>query len=162
MSTNSQPTGATALNGAVAPTMNGKVPQTDRSDRVRKRTVQSIAKAMEGGSHAIEARLEELDVEWDAERSFQAGAAALILIGSALAARERRFLPLPAVMAGFVLGHAMSGRCPPIGLMRAIGFRTRREIDHERYALKAARGDFDALDVASAAGPNTLLTVTEF
>jgi hypothetical protein len=144
------------------PSSSVKGPTLDRSDRIRKRTVQSIANAMQGGARAIEARLDELDAEWDAERSFQAGAAALILIGSALAARDRRFLPLPAVMAGFVLGHAMGGRCPPIGLMRAIGFRTRREIDHERYALKAARGDFDALDVASAAGPNTLLTVTEF
>ncbi len=134
----------------------------DVADRVRRRTVESIATAMNGGPRAIGERLEQLDGEWDAERSFQAAAAGLILLGSGLAARDRRWLPLPAVIAGFFLGHAMSGRCPPIRLMRALGFRTRREIDHERYALKAARGDFDALDVASAAGPNTLLTVTEF
>lgn len=136
--------------------------QAAQSERVRRRTVESIARAMEGGPKAIEARLRKLDTEWEAERAFEASTAALMLLGVGLAVRDRRWLALPGVVGVFLLGHALGGRLPPARLMRVFGIRTRRELDHERYALKAARGDFDALDIASAAGPNTLLTVTEF
>jgi hypothetical protein len=70
-------------------------------------------------------------------------------------------LILPGVVAAFLLQHAIQGFCPPLPVLRALGYRTDREIETERNALKAARGDFDAVDVARAAGPNTLLTVTE-
>lgn len=132
------------------------------SERIRRRTVDSIATAMEGGPRAIETRLQALSREWDAERALDLSAASSALLGLGLATRDRRWLVLPAIAAGFVLQHALRGYCPPLSLLRALGFRTRREIDRERTALKAARGDFDALDVASAAGPHTLLTVTEF
>jgi hypothetical protein len=55
---------------------------------------------------------------------------------------DRKFLYLPAVVAGFLLQHAVQGWCPPVPLFRRMGFRTQSEIDHERYALKALRGDF--------------------
>ena len=55
---------------------------------------------------------------------------------------DRRFFALPAVVAGFLLQQAVQGRCPPVPLFRRLGFRTASEIDHERYALKALRGDF--------------------
>jgi hypothetical protein len=32
---------------------------------------------------------------------------------------------------------------PPIPLFRRLGVRTAREIERERYAIKALRGDFD-------------------
>jgi hypothetical protein len=46
------------------------------------------------------------------------------------------------VVAGFLLQHAVQGWCPPVPLFRRLGFRTAAEIDYERYALKALRGDF--------------------
>lgn len=136
--------------------------QGEMTEQVRRRTVESIATAMSGGPRAIEARLSELDEEWDAESVLQASAGALILLGTGLAASDRRWLALPALLGALFIENARSRRFMPHGLFRSMGLRTRRQIDHERYALKAARGDFDALDVASAAGPNTLLTVTEF
>jgi hypothetical protein len=36
------------------------------------------------------------------------------------------------------------GRCPPLSVLRRRGVRTRREIEAERCALKALRGDFPA------------------
>ncbi|HEV2173318.1 MAG TPA: hypothetical protein VGR71_07115, partial [Nitrospira sp.] len=45
-------------------------------------------------------------------------------------------------VAGFLLQHAVQGWCPTISLFRRLGVRTTQEIDHERYALKALRGDF--------------------
>jgi hypothetical protein len=41
--------------------------------------------------------------------------------------------------------HALQGWCPPVPLLRRLGFRTSFEIEEERQALKALRGDFDAV-----------------
>lgn len=49
------------------------------------------------------------------------------------------------VVAGLHLQHALRGWCPPLPVLRRLGFRTRAEIDRERYALKVVRDDLDAL-----------------
>jgi hypothetical protein len=56
---------------------------------------------------------------------------------------DRRFLALPAAVFGFFFQHATQGWCPPLPVFRRMGVRTRREINKEKYALKALRGDFD-------------------
>lgn len=92
---------------------------------------------------SIEGRLRELDREWDVERALQLNAAALVLAGVALGTVvDRRWLLLPAAVATFLLQHAVQGWCPPLPLLRRAGVRTAREIERERYALKALRGDF--------------------
>jgi len=45
----------------------------------------------------------------------------------------------------FLFQHAVQGWCPPVPVFRRMGVRTRKEIDREKYALKALRGDFDGL-----------------
>lgn len=55
---------------------------------------------------------------------------------------DRKWLALPAAVAGFLMQHALQGWCPPIELFRRLGVRTAGEIARERYALKALRGDF--------------------
>jgi hypothetical protein len=73
----------------------------------------------------------------------EANAASISLIGLALGRLvSRRWYLLPTAVAGFLLQHAVQGWCPPISLFRRLGVRTAQEIDHERYALKALRGDF--------------------
>lgn len=99
------------------------------------------------GKRAIEARIEELDREWDIERTLEANAAALALTGTLLGAFvNRRFLALPALVAAFLAQHAVQGWCPPVPIFRKMGVRTRPEIDREKYALKALRGDFRNVD----------------
>lgn len=94
-------------------------------------------------SPKIDARLRELDEEWDIERTLEANAATLALSGTLLGAFvDRRFLVLPAVVSFFLLQHAVQGWCPPVPFFRRRGVRTAREIEIERYALKALRGDF--------------------
>ncbi len=90
----------------------------------------------------IDARLRELDHEWDVERAIEMNASALAFIGVALGARDKRFLALPALVTGFLFQHAIQGWCPPIPILRRLGFRTAQEIEQERYALKVLRGDF--------------------
>ena len=94
----------------------------------------------------IDDRLEELDREWDIERTLEANAASFSLLGLTLAlALDRRWLALPIGVAAFLLQHAVQGWCPPVPVFRRLGVRTSGEIDRERYALKALRGDFDRI-----------------
>lgn len=95
----------------------------------------------------IEHRLEELDEEWDIERVLETNASSLIVASTLLgAAHDRRWLLLTAGVGGFLLQHAVQGWCPPLPVFRNLGYRTEREIDHERYALKYLRGDFENVD----------------
>lgn len=91
----------------------------------------------------IEARLRDLDKEWDIERAIEMNAAALAFAGIALgAAHDKRWLVLPAAVTAFLFQHAVQGWCPPVPVLRKLGFRTVYEIDEERNALKALRGDY--------------------
>ncbi len=99
----------------------------------------------------IDQRLAELDREWDIERALEANASTFALAGLTLGFTvDRRWFALPALVAGFLLQHAVQGWCPPLPVLRRLGFRTPREIDQERYALKALRGDFRQVEDAMA------------
>ena len=113
------------------------------NEEIRRRTHENVARAAAGGPEAIDRRLEELDREWDIERLLEANASTLSLIGLGLGRFvDRRFYLLPAVVVGFLLQHAVQGWCPPMPVFRRLGVRTASEIEEERYALKALRGDF--------------------
>jgi hypothetical protein len=91
----------------------------------------------------IDRRLMELDEEWDIERALETQAASVMLFGSFMGLLAgRKWFILPTVVSGFLLQHALQGWCPPVGLFRRLGIRTSREIENERAALKALRGDF--------------------
>ncbi|ULK94919.1 MULTISPECIES: DUF2892 domain-containing protein [Bradyrhizobium] len=88
-------------------------------------------------------RLRELDREWDIERTIEANAAVIGFTGIVLAAaHNQRWLALPALVTGFLFQHAIQGWCPPVPVLRKLGFRTSYEIEQERRALMALRGDF--------------------
>ena len=94
----------------------------------------------------INYRLRELDEEWDIERVLEANAASIAFTGTVLAATvHKRWLMLPALVTGFLFQHAVQGWCPPVPILRRWGYRTAREIDEERVALKALRGDFGVI-----------------
>ena len=113
------------------------------NEGIRRQTEENITRLKQAGPTAIARRLEELDGEWDIERAIEANAATASLIGVTLGATvDRRWFALPAVVGAFLLQHAVQGWCPPLPVLRRLGFRTASEIDYERYALKALRGDF--------------------
>lgn len=105
----------------------------------------------------ITQHIEELDRAWEVERVLEANASSLILLSLGLSHLHcRKWLWLAAAVPSFLLQHAIQGRCPPMIVMRRLGVRTRKEIDAERTALKALRGDFadlsfDGRDATSAA-----------
>jgi hypothetical protein len=108
------------------------------NERIRHETDERIARYREAGPQAIRRRLDELNHEWDIERTLEANAATGSLIGLSLGATvNRKWFFFPAVVAAFLLQHALQGWCPPLPVFRRMGFRTASEIDREREALEA-------------------------
>jgi hypothetical protein len=129
-------------------------------DRVRRHTAKSVlrriddetASSLEHYASAppeeVNRRLDELDREWDTDRAIELEASLMGLFGLALGALRPVLLTFPVFVGSAVLVHALTGRYPLLPLFRRIGLRTAREINRERYALKALRGDFADMEPA--------------
>ena len=116
------------------------------NEAIRRRADAEIVRLEDAPADRSEERLQALDREWDVERLLQTNASVIVLLGLALATTvDRRFLLLPAGVFSFFAQHALQGWCPPIPVFRRMGVRTQGEIERERYALKALRGDFDTV-----------------
>ena len=115
--------------------------QTNR--RIRDETANRVS-YYQAHPDEIPMRLKELANEWDIERAIEANASALAFTGVAMGVvgGDRRWLGLSALVTGFLFQHAIQGWCPPLPILRRLGFRTSYEIEQERTALKALRGDF--------------------
>jgi hypothetical protein len=119
-------------------------PSTDQQVLERKAEERLIYYAQHPAQ--IDALLKQLDEEWDIERAIEMNASALAFTGILLGAlHDKRWLLLPAAVTAFLFQHAVQGWCPPVPVLRKLGFRTVYEIDDERNALKALRGDFAAV-----------------
>jgi hypothetical protein len=95
--------------------------------------------------------INDLDDELDVEHAFVLAGGLVALPGIVLGAAGRRgWLVLPAAVALFGIQFGLQGWCAPIALLRRRGFRTRREIDGEKYAIKSLRGDFEAVSSTSS------------
>ncbi|HXE57274.1 MAG TPA: hypothetical protein VNK43_04680 [Gemmatimonadales bacterium] len=93
---------------------------------------------------AIDRRIGQLEREWDLDRAVAAGTAAASLLGLVLALGHRaEWVALPLFTTAFGLLQATVGWSPPVPVLRRLGLRTRKEIDVEKFALKALRGDFE-------------------
>jgi hypothetical protein len=132
--------------------------ETENSDRVREHsdpdrvrtidqeTAERVRRFLDASDDTLTARIGEVEHESDMERVLATNASVLALTGLAAGVfLDRRFLVLPGVVLGFLLQHSLQGWCPPLPLFRRLGVRSRQEIDAEKYALKALRGDFDHL-----------------
>jgi hypothetical protein len=117
--------------------------------RIERETVENIRQYSQDPTKIAE-RLKELEAEWDIERAIEMNASALAFTGVMLGFfHDPYWLILPAAVTAFLFQHAVQGWCPPVPILRRLGFRTVYEIDREKYALKAIRGDFERLAGAS-------------
>ncbi|MEJ7930820.1 hypothetical protein WG922_12640 [Ramlibacter sp. AN1015] len=126
-------------------------------DRARRHTARSVLRRIDDDTvgHLMEVaqkpetasrRLEALDREWDMDRTIEAEAAAMGLMGLALGAFVRpAFLAMPATVGAAVFLFGTRGIYPLLPIFRRLGVRTALEIERERYAVKALRGDFDSM-----------------
>ena len=113
------------------------------NQKIRSEMIERVNQYRFASEESISHRLDELDAEWDIERTLEANAATLAFAGSVLSvAVDKRWIWLPIGVTAFLFQHAVQGWCPPIPILRSLGVRTMREIDEERIALKAIRGDF--------------------
>ena len=97
----------------------------------------------DAGPQAISDRLDELEAEWSAGRMTKATIGVLIVTGLALTAFVGPWwLILPALGGLFLLQYLFSRTSWLGATFREMGFRSGAEIDHEKFALKALRGDF--------------------
>jgi hypothetical protein len=103
-----------------------------RIDRLTNATLQE---RLDAGRDAIVARLAELDREWDVDRALMVNFAVAGAVALELGRRRSGFLYLLRVQQAFLLLHAIVGWCPPLALLRRLGFRTAKEIAAERALL---------------------------
>lgn len=126
-------------------------PIDNNADRVRRSTADSVNQQIDrltdsnidyyrhAGRDEIQARMHELDREWDVERVLEVNASTLALTGLALGtAVNRKWLFLTGGVLAFLLQHGLQGWCPPLPVLRRLGVRTRDEIAREKYALQSA------------------------
>jgi hypothetical protein len=115
-------------------------------ERIDEKTRDAIRQSSDRGREAITRRLAELDREWPVDRTLMTGAGFFVWLGLILGTTvKRRLYVISAVAGAIILAYAFFGWAPPVLILRRLGFRTRGEIDLERIALKALRGDFDNL-----------------
>jgi hypothetical protein len=125
-----------------------------QTDKVRAKTPPEINQAIDIETAAIvrfyagkteyeiSRRIEELDNEWDVGRCVEVHEGGLSLIGAILGLKiNRKWLILPLITSIFLLQYAIRGWTPYASILRRFGIRTREEIDLEKYALQALRGD---------------------
>lgn len=106
------------------------------NQRIAEKTQESIA-FYRNHVEKIPGRLRALDREWDIERALETNASTLIVVTCILGfAVDSIFFVIPLLVGGFLLQHALQGWCPPLPLMRRLGFRTASEIEVERKALE--------------------------
>jgi hypothetical protein len=128
------------------------------ADRVRRHTpwraLQKIDQGIEDSvrfhsrqpERVISQRIQKLGREWSMERWLETNASLLAFSGTLLGITvNRKWLAVPLIVTGFLFQHAVQGWCPPVPVLRRLGVRTRGEIDREKFALKALRGDFENL-----------------
>lgn len=121
--------------------------------RIEAQTEANINRHRHDSPAQLAKRIRELEEEWDIERTLEANAAGVVLLGVGLGLLvNKRFFVLPGLVAGFLMQHALQGWCPPLPVFRHLGVRTQSEIDREIYALKAIRGDFRRVDGSKGAG----------
>lgn len=137
---NNVATGEKRVRGQTNPEVNLKIDEE---------ILQNIKHYSDLSEEIINKRIKELDREWDIERLLEINLSTLALTGILLSLlKHRSWMVLPTVALGFLAQHSIHGWCPPVPVMRFFKFRTRNEINQEKHALKALRGDYE--DIKSA------------
>jgi hypothetical protein len=123
-----------------------------RNEKIDQEIISNITHYDGQNTETVESHIRELDKKWDIERTLEINAGLIALAGAALALTvDKRWAIVPAVVTTFLVQHAIQGWCPPLPLFRMMGIKSRPELDREKYALKALRGDFKNVNNATEA-----------
>jgi hypothetical protein len=110
------------------------------------------------GTFSIRERLLQLDKEWDIDRALDLLFSTTLTAQLALSVRKKnhRFSWMPLIQAAFLIMHSTYGWCPPVPILRKLGYRTRFEIQSEREEL------LNALINLESEHPGKKYTVSEY
>ena len=137
-----------------------KVTSRKNNNAIDEMIISNIREYAEKSDAEISQRIEALDKEWDIERVLDLTMSLLALLGiSGSLIFYEYSIALPMLLLFFFIWHAFQGWCPPIPLLRYFKIRTRPEIDREKYALKAMRGDFHSLNNGKATAEEAFKSV---
>jgi hypothetical protein len=136
----------------------------DTANRVEEHTAEHVNERIQYTTEAtllhfaqrlddIEIRLRQLAEEWDIERTLQLAGGVVISSSLLLSLFRKRWRLFSMFASSMLVLHALDGWCPPVPVLRRLGVRTAREINRERYGLKALRGDFDGCDPKAPGDP---------
>ena len=118
-------------------------PSVDEAARAnREKIAQNIA-FYKANPRGIQTRLEALDDEWSVDKVLQVGTSGATIASFWFSLTKSRIWSLlPVILAGGAIHYGVTGGSPAADLIRRFGIRTRDEIEGERIALLAVRGDF--------------------
>jgi hypothetical protein len=104
-----------------------------------------VTRLADAGPAAIGERLAQIEEEWSVGRvaKVAAGALALGAAAAGLAGRRRTSALLAVTAGGCLCSYLLSRRSVVGDLLCHLGFRQGNEIERERLALRALRGDFE-------------------
>jgi len=118
------------------------------NEKIDNKTVNNIKRYKNAPKEELTERLHQLNREWDTERVLETNASIIVLISSILALTLSIYwVILIIVVSFFLLVHAVIGWCPPLPLIRRMGYRTPEEISDEKTVIKYMRGDFSIMDI---------------
>ncbi len=103
--------------------------------KIDMKTKQKINEAKALGPRAVQARLQQLDREWDINKLFMVNFSIIVFTELLLARKNRKWLWVPIVQTPFLFMQAALGWSPPSLWFRLLGIRTSKEIQAEREAL---------------------------
>jgi hypothetical protein len=133
--------------------------KSKHTQRIQARTLHDVSSFLAASEDTLSARIRALEHEWNIERSFEANAAGLALVGLALGlAADRRFFAVTFLSCACLLQQALSGWSPALPMLRKHGMRTAAEIQQEILALRILRGDF----VEKPVYPESLLAAAAY
>ena len=114
------------------------------NSKIKSATIANLKEYKNYDQEQFAKRIKELDTEWDMERIVETGAASIVLLSSIIGYNDRRssWYLLSGAAGIFLLQHALQGWCPSLPILRRLGIRSAEEINDEKTAIKAIRGDF--------------------
>lgn len=116
------------------------------NERIEKDIAQNIENYKGLSDEIITFRINELDREWDTEKTLELNFASVVLLSGLLGFTvSKKWFTLAGVASLFMIGHALQGWCPPLPIMRRFGIRSSDEICDEKSKLRYLRGDYNKI-----------------
>lgn len=105
------------------------------NERIDQQTASNILAYSKFNKKEILARIEKLNNEWDIDRAIMANFSIVGALALLRSIKHKRVLGLLGLQLSFLLYYATRGWCPPMSILRRLGFRTKAEIEVEKAAL---------------------------